>query len=127
MICRTCLQRATVLGGRSIISTPRAPIIRRTLFTTTAPRQAAPADDATTTSSLPSEDAPARSSCPPGTVLNGLNYFKGKTDPVALRDDEYPEWLWSCVDVMKKASEDDDMGAGDEFCKSLFSVLYPAT
>lgn len=114
MICRNCLQRATVLGRRPMISEIRAPV-RRTLSTTAAPRQAAPANDAKTPSPSPT-DAPVRSSCPPGTVLNGLNYLKGKTDPVALRDEEYPEWLWSCVDVMKKASEDDDMGAGDEFC-----------
>lgn len=57
-----------------------------------------------------------RSTCTPGTVLNGLNYFKGKTDPVALRDDEYPEWLWSCLDTQKKTSSDSDADMGDEFC-----------
>lgn len=51
-------------------------------------------------------------------MLNGLNYFKGKTDPVALPDTEYPEWLWSCLDVLKKAGGDEDSGAGDEFCTS---------
>lgn len=102
--------------------------MRRALSATAAPRQAAAAagDAAVTTTS---DEAPARSSCLPGTVLNGLNYLKGKTDPVALRDDEYPEWLWSCLDVQqKKASSDEDADAGDEFCTSLFLcyTLLPA-
>jgi hypothetical protein len=61
------------------------------------------------------------SSCPEGTVLTGLNYMKGKTDPVALADDEYPEWLWQCLDVMKKEGGDsatDDAAA--EFCTFYF-------
>lgn len=120
MICRTCLQRATTLARRSVM--PKTPI-RRTLSATAAPRQAAaaaappPAGDAAAATT--SDEAPARSSCVPGTVLNGLNYFKGKTDPVALRDDEYPEWLWACLDVQKKASSDVDADAGDEFCTSF--------
>lgn len=58
----------------------------------------------------------ARSSCPEGTVLNGLNYTKGGQDPVAMKDEDYPEWLWDCLDVMKKSSDAADDGAGDEFC-----------
>jgi large subunit ribosomal protein L54 len=58
----------------------------------------------------------ARSICPEGTVLKGLNYQKGGQDPVAKKDEEYPEWLWSCLDVMKKAEAADE-DAGDEFCK----------
>lgn len=54
--------------------------------------------------------------CPEGTVLKGLNYTKGGQDPVAKKDEEYPEWLWSCLDVMKKAEAADE-NAGDEFCK----------
>lgn len=52
-------------------------------------------------------------------MLTGLNYFKGKTDPVALADSEYPEWLWSCMDVMKKSGGTAESGAGDEFCTLL--------
>lgn len=58
------------------------------------------------------------SSCPEGTVLTGLNYFKNKTDPVALADDAYPEWLWRCMDVTRKAEDGADEDAGDEFSKS---------
>ena len=56
------------------------------------------------------------SSCPAGTPLKGLNYLKGRDDPVALAEEEYPEWLWTCLD--KKEVEGEDGGAaGDEFCE----------
>jgi len=35
---------------------------------------------------------------------------------VALKDEDYPEWLWSCLDVMKKGADAADENAGDEFC-----------
>ena len=50
--------------------------------------------------------------------MNGLNYTKGGQDPVAMKDEDYPEWLWDCLDVMKKSSDAADDGAGDEFSKS---------
>lgn len=49
--------------------------------------------------------------------MKGLNYFKGKEDPVALPDEEYPEWLWRCLDSTNKAGEDGS-AVGDEFSKS---------
>ncbi|KAJ2714460.1 hypothetical protein H4R19_001715 [Coemansia spiralis] len=33
-----------------------------------------------------------------GTVLKGLNIYKDGQDPVALKDDEYPAWLWTLLD-----------------------------
>ncbi|KAK8049707.1 hypothetical protein PG994_011437 [Apiospora phragmitis] len=54
----------------------------------------------------------------PGTVLSGLNYFKNRTDPVALADDKYPEWLWRCLDVQKKHDDATTDDAADEFSKS---------
>lgn len=120
MICRTCLQRATALGRRSIIH--RAPT-SRTFAATAAPRQAAAGDATTATKDGDEAAASGRSSCIAGTVLTGLNYFKGKADPVALPDNEYPEWLWSCIDVQKKAASDDDPDAGDLFCR--FSFIPP--
>jgi len=38
------------------------------------------------------------SSCPPGTILTGLNYLKGQTQVVALPDEEYPPWLWKLLE-----------------------------
>lgn len=45
------------------------------------------------------------SSCPPTSVLNGLNYFKNKPEVVAMEDSEYPEWLWGLLDTGKKEAK----------------------
>jgi len=54
-----------------------------------------------------------------GTPLKGLNFLKGKQDPVALEDSEYPPWLWT---VLEQSSANKDSGAGvdegDLFSKS---------
>jgi large subunit ribosomal protein L54 len=47
--------------------------------------------------------------------LKGLNYLKGRDDPTALAEEEYPEWLWKCLDVDKKGKTGDEL-EGDEFC-----------
>lgn len=52
--------------------------------------------------------------------MKGLNYLKGRDDPVALEDEEYPEWLWRCLDVKKKGG-DEEGSVGDLFC--MFSLL----
>ncbi|KAM7223475.1 Mitochondrial ribosomal protein L37 domain containing protein [Rhypophila decipiens] len=145
MICRTCLRRATGLSSTLARTRPIAPstskAARQTaLFTTTIrTRNAAAAESSSSSSQSAAEivaaiqqGAPASaaaagqdqaathpvSSCPAGTVLTGLNYFKGKTDPVALPDEEYPEWLWKCLEVKKTEGESGDAEAGDEFSKS---------
>jgi large subunit ribosomal protein L54 len=64
------------------------------------------------------------SSCKAGTRLKGLNFFKGREDPVALEDEEYPEWLWRCLDVKKKGSEEEG-NAGDLFCMFFVHFLPP--
>ena len=51
----------------------------------------------------------------------GLNYFKNRTDPVALADNAYPSWLWRCMDVQKRADEEAADDAGDEFCEFFLS------
>lgn len=45
------------------------------------------------------------SSCLPGTPIQGLNYFRNKADPIAMEDNEYPEWLWSLLDSSKKEAK----------------------
>lgn len=44
--------------------------------------------------------------------------MKGRDDPVALPEEEYPEWLWKCLDATKKGGDDGDDVMGDEFSKS---------
>lgn len=61
-----------------------------------------------------------RSSVPAGMPLKGLNFLKDKQDPVALADEEYPEWLWGILERQEKKGE--SAGAGDLFCKPLFHL-----
>ncbi|KAM0522306.1 hypothetical protein ACHAPE_001895 [Trichoderma viride] len=114
MFCTRCL-RATVARRQFSFSRQFSSSLR---FYSAEPQLSTPTTDAgeaAKPAAVPA--ATARSSCSEGTVLNGLNYIKGGQDPVAKKDEEYPEWLWSCLDVMKKADEADD-NLGDEFSKS---------
>lgn len=49
--------------------------------------------------------------------MKGINYLKNRDDPVALKEEEYPEWLWRTLDVKKK-EEGEGEGNLDEFSKS---------
>ncbi|KAI0842984.1 mitochondrial ribosomal protein L37-domain-containing protein [Hypoxylon sp. FL0890] len=131
MICQRCLQRASALGSRfSQLPIRSSATVLRPFSSTISRRSASPAPEPSSSSEKESpvfstpladvsaEEKPALSACPEGTVLTGLNYFKNQTDPVALADDAYPPWLWKCLSVQKKASEEADDDAGDEFSKS---------
>lgn len=64
-----------------------------------------------------------KSSCPAGTVLKGLNFTKGKQDPVALEDSEYPAWLWSVLgEAEAKGAAGSAVEEGDLFCMSIFRL-----
>ncbi|PMD41935.1 hypothetical protein L207DRAFT_582356 [Hyaloscypha variabilis F] len=129
MICTRCLLRSSSRLPRSSI--PR-------LFSTTLPSLTPPPPPAATSTGLaqpftnPLTPAPSAtplptkpksslqfpiSNCKAGTKLKGLNYLKNRDDPVALEDEEYPEWLWHCLDVKKK-SGDEEGAVGDLFSKS---------
>ncbi|CAK7215743.1 hypothetical protein SCUCBS95973_002581 [Sporothrix curviconia] len=132
-VCRTVLLRRTLaqsmparasrpVFGFTSSSSSSSTLHSSPFSTSPVSRNASPAAP----KEAPSPDADAAvpppaaaiSSCPEGTVLLGLNYTKGKTDPVALRDEDYPEWLWKCLEVMKKADTEEAADAGDEFSKS---------
>ncbi|KAK4454753.1 mitochondrial ribosomal protein L37-domain-containing protein [Podospora aff. communis PSN243] len=124
MICRSCLRRAAGASiFRSIAS--RAPFSTSLRLRNAAPTPAAaapatltPLIDGAAGPATPEEAKQPLSSCPAGTVLVGLNYIKGQSDPVALPDEDYPAWLWKCLEVQKKTDTAADAEAGDEFSKS---------
>ncbi|KAI1465629.1 mitochondrial ribosomal protein L37-domain-containing protein [Daldinia caldariorum] len=135
MICRRCLQRASSLSSRipaRVVPTTTPSFFLRPFSSTISRRTSSPAPEPSSPSSAsespafstPLADTPAAdekptlSACPEGTVLTGLNYFKNRTDPVALADDAYPAWLWNCLNVQKKVADEADDDAGDEFSKS---------
>ncbi|APA13830.1 hypothetical protein SS1G_13926 [Sclerotinia sclerotiorum 1980 UF-70] len=141
MICSRCLSRRPFshlsTQSRTFTSTPlllsvpptSTPSSPRTVSPPTATSTGAaqpfstplsPSPAALGISSSPSHKKPApipTSSIPAGTILKGLNYLKGRDDPVALKEEEYPEWLWKCLDEKKLVEGTGDAG-GDEFSKS---------
>jgi large subunit ribosomal protein L54 len=133
MICRTCFRRVASLAARQSIHLPLRPFSTSIPFrnpAAAAAQQAAPPTPELSTptgedSAAAGEKKSSRSICQAGTPLNGLNYIKGKTDPVALADEEYPEWLWDCLDVQKKVSDAAEDDAGDAFCEYFWSVNSP--
>lgn len=64
------------------------------------------------------------SSCPAGTKMNGLNYFKNKPDIVAKEDSEYPDWLWDLLGDASKQSKTDKGGVDPS---SKYSCLLKDT
>jgi hypothetical protein len=50
------------------------------------------------------------SSCPAGTKMNGLNYFRNKPEVLAKEDSEYPEWLWDLLSDSSKQSKTEKGG-----------------
>jgi hypothetical protein len=135
---RTAIQRPIALPFRRAITTTPA------LRSTASPRQGNPDSSSHTPSaatstgaaqpfSTPLSASPSaaelqapsaekaaptvKSSVAAGTPLKGLNFTKGKNDPVALEDGEYPSWLWG---ILKKKGGESASGAGsvegDLFC-----------
>ncbi|KAI2618376.1 mitochondrial ribosomal protein L37-domain-containing protein [Hypoxylon sp. NC1633] len=133
MICQRCLLRASTLTRSrvpQIRNSPSAAILLRPLSTTITrpsstpgpePPSSSPSDApvfGTPLGDAAAEEKPKLSACPEGTVLTGLNYFKDRTDPVALADEAYPAWLWDCIAESEKTDGEAAADAGDEFSKS---------
>jgi hypothetical protein len=68
----------------------------------------------------PANAAISISSVPAGTPLKGLNFIKGKNDPVAKEDHEYPSWLWGIL--KKEEKKGDDAAEGDLFGMDSLSL-----
>jgi large subunit ribosomal protein L54 len=68
------------------------------------------------------------SSCPAGTKLNGLNYFKNKPEVFAKEDHEYPEWLWGLLGDASKEAKTKQGGVDPSSTLSQFSIVdHPLT
>ncbi|PNS18540.1 54S ribosomal protein L37, mitochondrial [Sphaceloma murrayae] len=144
MICQRCIRtgfRNTFSQTRSISrtsilsSTPKSP----NAATQASPRPAPPGaphspSAATSTSAAQSFGTPhtrsepkakkdktpkiPKSSIPAGMPLKGLNLLKGKTDPLAMEDKEYPPWLWTLLVDSKREGAEVAQGEGDLYAKS---------
>ncbi|RSH86817.1 uncharacterized protein EHS24_005091 [Apiotrichum porosum] len=70
-------------------------------FSTSALRASAAAAPAPAKSEIKARPA---SICPAGTKMEGLSVLKDQDDPVALKDEEYPAWLWTLLDKDEAAA-----------------------
>ncbi|UNI21120.1 hypothetical protein JDV02_007137 [Purpureocillium takamizusanense] len=116
MLCKRCFR--AVLTPRQLLPLAR-PFSIAARLRSDEPQLSTPItspSDASAATTKPA--AEPRSICLEGTILSGLNYTKGGNDPVAMKDEDYPEWLWSCLDMAKKGTDVADEDAGDEFSKS---------
>lgn len=121
MFCTRCLRTPVLRRQLPFASTARY------LSTSTPLRSAAATGEPqlstpVTAPGEASQEPISRSICVEGTVITGLNYLKDGKDPVAMKDEEYPEWLWECLDVMKSSKSDED--ADDEFCTCPIPLSY---
>lgn len=41
--------------------------------------------------------------------MAGLNVYAGKSDPVVMADDAYPEWIWTLLEPKKKTFTEGEM------------------
>lgn len=149
MICQRCIHRASQRSlarplTRTFTTTPHASLPAAAPTSTSSPRPNFPSAISTSaaqpfsaplsptpndislgTSLRPASKGRAAvipvSSAPAGTPLKGLNFNKGREDPVAKAEEEYPEWLWRCLEAKEEgAGVAGDGEAGDEYCESRF-------
>ncbi|PIA14502.1 hypothetical protein COEREDRAFT_82763 [Coemansia reversa NRRL 1564] len=78
----------------------------------------------TTTQPAVEKKSSSPSSVVQGTILKGLNIYKDANDPVAQRDEDYPDWLWTLLDKVPKEKKSEHerqrMDRSQEIKKSNF-------
>ncbi|KAJ2616080.1 hypothetical protein H4S08_000955 [Coemansia sp. RSA 1365] len=104
----------------------RACLLTRREFTTGSIFQTAEAQtkEGDTTTQPAEEKKYPPSSVVQGTILKGLNIYKDGSDPVAQRDEDYPDWLWTLLDKVPKEEKTEHerqrMDRSQEIKKSNF-------
>ncbi|KAL9054956.1 MAG: hypothetical protein Q9162_003811 [Coniocarpon cinnabarinum] len=110
-------------------ATQSTPQRERPAATSTSAAQPFSAKDTPSPSTVGTSSSPAASDPPPtpkscvlaGTPLRGLNYMKNGSDPIALEDHEYPDWLWTLLDEPKSTEAAADTKDPRLFAKSARS------
>ncbi|KAJ2349272.1 hypothetical protein GGH92_002586 [Coemansia sp. RSA 2673] len=98
MFARTVSSRLRMLCVANTASGRRSGCLSRGIATSLISRTEATSESASTT------QAP-KSIATHGTQLKGLNIYKEGKDPVALKDEDYPEWLWTLLDEVPEAEK----------------------
>lgn len=135
MFCARCL-RSSARRPASLLSIRTYAVVNPNKVNTAKPLQSStpggegpPAATSTSAAqpfSTPLTPAPTKivkkpnavvSGTPAGTPLKNINYFKNKSDPIALEDSEYPDWLWTLLEGGKVAAAADGEAVGDLYCE----------
>lgn len=129
-ICRSCLRRLTLNQAssfRSFRSTVRH--FSETGRSSESAAKGAPDTShegisAATSESVPQPavsqqkaDESPKSCIPAGTALRGMGFMKNKEPPVAMEDNEYPEWLWGLLKTQKVGQDGASDADGDIYCR----------
>ncbi|KAH7103949.1 mitochondrial ribosomal protein L37-domain-containing protein [Auriculariales sp. MPI-PUGE-AT-0066] len=96
----------------------RAPVVRTPLslrfLHMSAPRLAAKkVDEPAQAAAAAAKPQRPASSCSPDMVLTGLNYLKGQVPVLALKDEDYPDWLWTITEA-REIPDDGPGGQGEK-------------
>ncbi|KAK6519587.1 hypothetical protein TWF281_003409 [Arthrobotrys megalospora] len=121
--CVQCAFRHAFRSTRTIaprLSIPSIVPARRFISTSTSDQKALkekPSDASATP-----EKPKVVSITPAGTVLKGINFNKKLQDPIALPDEEYPNWLWTILEdrrpILSSAPQLSSEDAADLYSKS---------
>lgn len=143
MICNRCLRAAA--RPLEALRTPsyRFSAAFRLAYSTTPTRLSQPPPAATSTSAAQPFSEPLTPASPKqkkdkstkrpvssiaaGQKLKGLNLLKGKEDPVALADEEYPAWLWTILDPKPNAVNAGAEAEGDLYGTTRRAFLLRET
>ncbi|KAJ2488660.1 hypothetical protein IWW37_004639 [Coemansia sp. RSA 2050] len=98
MFTRTVSSRLRMLCTANIVSGRRGGRLSRGIATSLISRTEAAGESASTAQT-------PKSIATHGTQLKGLNIYKEGKDPVALKDEDYPEWLWTLLDEVPEAEK----------------------
>ncbi|KAJ2023788.1 hypothetical protein GGH91_003906 [Coemansia sp. RSA 2671] len=99
MFARTVSSQLRLLCTGPTVSSRRGGSLSRGIATSLISRTEAASESSASTAQAP------KSIATHGTQLKGLNIYKEGKDPVALKDEDYPEWLWTLLDEVPEAEK----------------------
>ncbi|KAI8812164.1 mitochondrial ribosomal protein L37-domain-containing protein [Cladochytrium replicatum] len=100
--------RSQCCSAASVLIPSSQRIANQTRFQSTAPTQPAETETTKESQSRPPSSVAA------GTILQNINIMKDGADPVALPDEQYPEWLWDLIDKKDLSKRRFNTSAADD-------------
>ncbi|KAJ3174778.1 39S ribosomal protein L37, mitochondrial [Geranomyces variabilis] len=107
--CKLLLPSARRSALASARRTTALPVVIRPFSSACALRTQQAQAPASSQAQPPANVGPSTpSSVPEGTVLKGINILKDGKDPVAMADNQYPDWLWTLLEPKKTEWTDEE-------------------